>query len=59
MTPEQWEEVKEVLAGALEVAPQNRRAYLEKRCVDLSLRMEVESLIAAHEKDALCVTRPC
>jgi hypothetical protein len=49
MTPEQWKEVKEVLAGALELAPEKRRAYLDRRCADGSLRREVESLIAAHE----------
>jgi eukaryotic-like serine/threonine-protein kinase len=49
MTPEQWREVKEVLAGALEVAPGERRAYLDRHCADSSQRREVESLIAAHE----------
>jgi hypothetical protein len=52
VTPEQWEKVKEVLMSALELAPENRRAYLDRRCADLSLRREVESLIAAHESGA-------
>ena len=49
MTPEQWEKVNEVLVSALELAPENRRAYLDERCADSSLRREVELLIAAHE----------
>jgi len=48
--PEHWQEVKKVLAGALERPPSERRAYLEQSCADVSLRREVESLIAAHEE---------
>jgi eukaryotic-like serine/threonine-protein kinase len=50
MTPEQWQEVKKVLAGALERTPEDRRAYLDHACTDPSLRREVESLIQAHER---------
>jgi eukaryotic-like serine/threonine-protein kinase len=48
MTPERWQEVKKVLAGALERAPEQRRAYLDQACTDPALRREVESLISAH-----------
>ena len=48
MTPERWQEVKRVLAGALERVPEERRAYLDQTCAEPSLRREVESLIAAH-----------
>ncbi len=49
MTPEQWQDVKKVLAGALGLAPMERRAYLDRSCADSSMRREVESLIEAHE----------
>jgi eukaryotic-like serine/threonine-protein kinase len=48
MTPERWQEVKKVLAGALERAPEQRRAYLDQACTDNDVRQEVESLISAH-----------
>jgi tetratricopeptide (TPR) repeat protein/predicted Ser/Thr protein kinase len=53
MTPERWQEVKEVLAGALEREPQERRAYLEQACSDSDLRHEVESLLAQTDGEFL------
>jgi eukaryotic-like serine/threonine-protein kinase len=50
MTPERWQEVKKVLAEALERAPAERHAYLEQTCTDPALRREVESLILQHEQ---------
>ena len=50
MTPERWQEVKKVLAAALERAPAQRPAYLDQACPEPDLRREVESLIAAHEQ---------
>ncbi len=50
MKPERWREVKEILAGALERAPKERRGYLDQACAEPALRREVESLIAAHEE---------
>ena len=52
MTPERWQDVKRVLAGALERTPEERHAYLDKACSEPDLRREVESLIAAHEQAA-------
>jgi tetratricopeptide (TPR) repeat protein/TolB-like protein len=46
--PEQWREVKRVLAGALEREPAERSTYLDEVCAEPRLRQEVESLIAAH-----------
>ena len=51
MTPERWEQVKKLLADALEKAPEERRAYLDRACTEPELRREVESLIAAHEQE--------
>ena len=48
MTPEQWQQVKRVLAGALERTPDERPAYLDAACTDRGVRREVESLITAH-----------
>jgi serine/threonine-protein kinase len=50
VTPERWQEVKKVLAGALERSPEQRHAYLGQACTDPDLRREVESLISAHEQ---------
>jgi serine/threonine protein kinase/tetratricopeptide (TPR) repeat protein len=50
VTPDVWQRVKEVLAGALEREPGDRPAYLNRACAEPSMRREVESLIAAHEK---------
>ena len=50
MTPERWQQVKEVLAAALEREPVKRAAYLDQVCAEPSSRREVESLIAAHER---------
>src|ERR1700730_224395 len=54
VTPEVWQRVKEVLAGALEREPGDRPAYLDQACAEQSLRNEVESLIATHEKGDSC-----
>ena len=53
MTQENWQEVKKVLAAALERAPGERHAYLDQACAEPDLRREVESLIAAHEQAAI------
>ena len=59
MTPERWQEVKRVLATALERAPGERNAYLDQACTEPDLRREVESLIAAHEQgDSSFMERP-
>jgi serine/threonine protein kinase/tetratricopeptide (TPR) repeat protein len=50
VTPERWQEVKKVLADALERAPSERHAYLDQACAEPDLRLEVESLIVAHEQ---------
>ncbi|HEX4003123.1 MAG TPA: protein kinase [Candidatus Acidoferrales bacterium] len=50
MTPEQWREIKKLLAAALETPPQDRGAYLDRTCADPALRREVESLLLAHEQ---------
>jgi serine/threonine-protein kinase len=51
MTPRR-QQVKAVLAGALERAPEGRAAYLDQVCTDPDLRREVESLLAPDEGDS-------
>jgi serine/threonine protein kinase/Tol biopolymer transport system component len=50
MTPERWQEIKKVLAGALDQPPEERSVYLDQACTDPDLRREVESLIIAHDQ---------
>jgi hypothetical protein len=47
MTPERWEQIRDVLEKALELAPGERSAFLDEACSsDPSLRKEVEVLLA-------------
>ena len=46
MTPERWQEIRDVLEQALELKPCLRSAFLDRACVrDQSLRQEVEALL--------------
>jgi hypothetical protein len=48
MTPERWQQIRDVLEEALELAPEQRPAFVEKNCAsDSSLRQEVETLLAS------------
>jgi eukaryotic-like serine/threonine-protein kinase len=48
MTPERWEQIRDVLEQALELAPGERSAFLNRACSsDQSLRQEVETLLAS------------
>jgi len=50
MTPERWEQIREVLEKALELAPGERSAFLNRACSsDQSLRREVETLLASSD----------
>jgi serine/threonine protein kinase len=50
MTPERWQRIKELFHAALARGPVERAAYLDGACDgDLSLKAEIESLIASHE----------
>ena len=54
MTPERWQQVKGVLQEALEIAPEQRPAFLDSVCsTDHSLRREVESLLST-SNDVRC-----
>jgi hypothetical protein len=42
MTPERWQEVKEILAAALEQPAAERNAYLDQACAEPEVRREVD-----------------
>ncbi|HEY0323233.1 MAG TPA: protein kinase [Pyrinomonadaceae bacterium] len=59
MTPERWQQVKELFHSALEIAPEKRATFLEKECAGHnSLRREVESLLSAHERSGSFINTP-
>ena len=48
LSPERWQEVKDVLASALELDANQRGSFLDKRCAnDDSLRREIDLLLQA------------
>ncbi len=48
MMPERWQQIRDVLEEALELAPEQRSAFVERNCAsDSSLRQEVETLLAS------------
>src|SRR5262249_42627389 len=51
MNPELWQQVRGILEQAVDLAPDEREAYLDHAChSDSELRREVESLIGSHER---------
>ncbi|HUE83409.1 MAG TPA: protein kinase [Pyrinomonadaceae bacterium] len=59
MTPERWQRVKEIFNSALQHEPLQRSVFLSDACgTDESLRREVETLIATHEKDGSFIDSP-
>lgn len=51
MTPERWQQLKQIFQSALERKPGERSAFLNEACAgDPTLRSEVESLIASHDQ---------
>ncbi|MDQ3667200.1 MAG: hypothetical protein M3410_11630 [Acidobacteriota bacterium] len=51
MTPERWQQLKQIFQSALERNPAERSAFLSQACAgDEALRSEVESLISSHDQ---------
>ncbi|MEE8536601.1 MAG: serine/threonine-protein kinase, partial [Acidobacteriota bacterium] len=51
MTPERWHQIEELYQGALDLAANERPAYLERACGhDTALRQEIDSLLATHDE---------
>ncbi len=59
MTPERWQQVKDIFNSAVKYRPEERSVFLTKACDgDGDLRSEVESLIASHEKNESFIDAP-
>lgn len=57
MEPERWRQIEDLFQSALECEAGRRAALLDTACAgDLSLRQEVESLIASYEKGGFTET---
>jgi serine/threonine protein kinase len=53
MIPERWQQVKAVLEQALDLAPEQRKGFLDDACQDdQALRQEVDSLLQEENEDA-------
>src|SRR5438034_4033817 len=59
MTPQQYERLTELFHAVLEIAPDQRAAFLDQVSDgDADLRRELESLLAAHEQRAAYTEKP-
>ncbi|NOT02798.1 MAG: serine/threonine protein kinase [Phycisphaerales bacterium] len=59
MTPQRWQQVKQIFQSALEQPPGERSGYLHSACgEDDALRDEVQSLIRSHEGDPSFIDEP-
>ena len=59
MTPERWQQVKQIFNSALSYRPGERGSFLSEACSgDANLRREVESLIASHEQSGSFIDEP-
>ena len=58
-TEQNWERIKELFGGALELDPNQRAAYLDEACgEDVSLRDELESLLREHDSSTSLLQQP-
>ena len=59
MTPERWQQVKEIFNSAINYRPEERGVFISEACSgDEALRSEVESLIASHERAGSFIDEP-
>lgn len=59
MTPERWQQVKEIFNSAISYRPEERGLFISQACSgDDALRSEVESLIASHERSGSFIDEP-
>ena len=57
MTPQEWQQIKDVLQAALELEPGERASYLDVACQGHAfIRHEVESLIGSYASGAFLET---
>jgi serine/threonine protein kinase/Tol biopolymer transport system component len=59
MTPERWQQVKQIFNSAITHRPEERSLFISQACSgDEELRSEVESLIASHEQSGSFIDEP-
>ena len=59
MTPERWQQVKEIFNSAINYRPEERSSFISNACSgDEELRNQVESLIASHEESGSFIDKP-
>jgi serine/threonine protein kinase len=59
MSPERWQQVKEIFNSAITYRPEERSLFISRACSgDKELRSEVESLIASHEQSGDFIDQP-
>jgi serine/threonine protein kinase/Tol biopolymer transport system component len=59
VTPERWQQVKEIFNSAINYQPEERSSFISRACSgDEELRSEVESLIASHEQSGDFIDKP-
>ena len=59
MTPDRWQQVKEIFNSAITCPPAERSVFISQACFgDDALRSEVESLIASHEEAGSFIDKP-
>jgi eukaryotic-like serine/threonine-protein kinase len=59
MTPERWQQVKQIFNSAINYRPEERSSFISQACSgDEELRSEVESLIASHEQSGGFIDKP-
>src|SRR5262249_47936266 len=59
MTPERWQQVKEIFNAAIAHRAEERSSFISQACSgDEELRSEVESLIASHEESGAFIDQP-
>lgn len=59
MSPERWQQIKQIFNSAVKYDEAERATFLANACRgDEQLRKEVESLIASHEKDGSFIDSP-
>src|SRR6202047_1531841 len=58
LTPDQWENVKELFEAALERPAIERVSFLANACSDSTIRREVERLLENHSAGSIFLSRP-
>jgi Tol biopolymer transport system component len=58
MTPERWEQIKDLFQAALDLPPEQRPSFLDQACGDEALRAEVDRLLEQYEQTGSFLENP-